>query len=357
MSAFVTKPSALRLGTALLRNAKSAMFAAVEIHNKPIFPYRYEVCTLLVVNAWELILKGYIAEKARSVKLIRDDGTSKPFLECVGCVASELGKSFNPTKYNLEILYEYRNRVAHFYPDDLDIVVLGLLKCSVILFSEFVETHFGEKICEEVNLILLPIGFTKPISPLDFISNRSAAKDCSEGVKSFLQMITKSSEALQAQGIDDSVVVNYSIALINETRIKNADLIAAINNATPQENLIVVHNVIAGATFTTDPSARQIRLSEETIYSKIFTETYADVIATARKKFNDFSQDPRFNGIMRRLKEDPNIRTWRLLDPRNPKSCRKDFYHKRIYDELAKFYTPRPSIDNSKDDTGAGVVV
>jgi len=318
------------------------MFAAVEIHNKPIFPYRYEVCTLLVVNAWELALKAYIAGKMPSVRLVREDGTTKPFPECVACVASDLGKPFEATRYNLEILYEYRNRVAHFYPDDLDVVVLGLLKCSVLFFTEFIEAFFGERIYEEVNLILLPIGFTKPVSPLDFISNRSAAKDCSEGVRAFLRMITKSSEALQAQGIDESVVVNYSMALFNESRIKNADLIAAINNSTPSESILVVHNVLARANFTTDPSAKQIRLSEESIFSTIFTETYGDVLATSRRMFGDFSQNARFNRIMQGLKKDPNLRKRRALDPKSPDGYGKDFYHKRIYDELAKHYTLRP---------------
>jgi hypothetical protein len=271
-----------------------------------------------------------------------EDGTTKPFPECVACVASDLGKVFEPTRYNLEILYEYRNKVAHFYPDDLDIVVLGLLKCSVLFFTEFIETHFGDKIYEEVNLILLPIGFTKPVSPLDFISNRSAAKDCSEGVRTLLRMIAKSSEALQAQGINDSVVVNYSMALFNESRIKNADLIAAISNATPQESVLVVHNVIARANFTTDPSAKQIRLSEESIFSTIFTETYGDVLATCRKMFGDFSQNARFNTIMQELKKDPNLRKRRPLDPKTPDGCGKDFYNKRIYDQLATHYTLRP---------------
>ncbi len=305
MSALSDKQPAATIESSLVRNSKSAMFAAVEIHNKPIFPYRYEVCTLLVVNAWELALKAYIAGKMPSVRLVREDGTTKPFPECVACVASHLGKPFEATRYNLEILYEYRNRVAHFYPDDLDVVVLSLLKCSVLFFTEFIAACFGERIYEEVNLILLPIGFTKPVSPLDFISNRSAAKDCSEGVRAFLRMITKSSEALQAQGIDESVVVNYSMALFNESRIKNADLIAAINNATPSEGILVVHNVLARANFTTDPSAKQIRLSEETIFSTIFTETYSDVLAASRRMFGDFSQNARFNTIMRGLKEGP----------------------------------------------------
>jgi sigma54-dependent transcription regulator len=154
-------------------------------------------------------------------------------------------------------------------------------------------------------------------------------------------MITKSSEALQAQGIDDSVIVNYSMALLNESRIKNADLIAAISNAAPQEGVIVVHNVIARANLTTDPSAKQIRLSEESVFSTIFTETYADILAVSRRMFGDFSQNARFNSIMRRLKKDPSLRKRRPLDPKTPEGYGKDFYHKRIYDELAKHYTLR----------------
>jgi hypothetical protein len=326
--------------TALLGNAKAAMFAAVEIHNKPIFPYRYEVCTLLAINAWELALKAYIAKEVKSVKVIKKDGTAKPFPECVACASSEIGKSFDPIRYNLEILYEYRNKIAHFYSQDLDVIVLGLLKASVLFFTQFIEEHFGQKLYEETNLILLPIGFTKPASPLDFISNQSASKHCSAEVKSFLQLIKKSSEALQAQGIDESVIVNYSIALVNESRIKNADLTAAINNSVPQGNVIAVHNIISAPQLTNDPSAKQVRLTEESVFSSIFTETYADVLRTARARFVDFLQNAHFNEIMRELKKNPSIKKTRLLNPNNPSGGGKDFYHKRIYDELAKYYTP-----------------
>ena len=44
----------------LVRNSIAAIFAAIEIHNKPIFSYRYEVVVLLFINAWELLLKAYI---------------------------------------------------------------------------------------------------------------------------------------------------------------------------------------------------------------------------------------------------------------------------------------------------------
>jgi hypothetical protein len=330
-----------KFAKALVANARSAMFAAVEIHNKPVFEYRYEVCTLLAINAWELALKAYIAKELKEVRLIKKDGTSKPFPECVACVSSKLGKPFEPVRLNLEILYEYRNRVAHFYHEDLGIVVLGLLKASVLFFSDFMETQFGEKLYEAANLILLPIGFTKPMSPLDFLSNQSAAKECSSEVKAFLESIKKSSESLQKQGIDDSIIVNYSIGLVNESRIKNADLTAAINNALPQGNAIAVYNVISAANLTNDPAAKSVRLSEESIFNDIFTEDYYGVVRTARAMFSDFSQNADFNQIMRELKKDPNTARTRLLNPRNPNGGRQMFYSKKIFDELAKHYKPR----------------
>ena len=309
------------------------MFAAIEIHNKPIFQYRYEVCTLLVINAWELALKAFIAQELDSVRLIKRDGTSKPFAECLACVSSKIGKPFEGTKHNLKILYEYRNTIVHFYQEDLGIVVLGLLKSSVLFFSDFMEVHFGIKLSEQANLILLPIGFKKPMSPLDFLSNQSAAKECSVEVKAFLESIKKSAESLQKQGIDDSIIVNYTIGLVNESRIKNADLTAAINNALPQGN------VISAANLTNDTSAKLLRLSEESIFNEIFTESFYDIVKTAKKRFSDFSQNSEFHAIMREVKKNPNLARVRLLNPRNPDGSSQTFYSKTALDELAKHYT------------------
>ncbi len=41
----------------LFKNSMSAMFSAIEIHNKPYFEYRYPVVVILILNSWELILK------------------------------------------------------------------------------------------------------------------------------------------------------------------------------------------------------------------------------------------------------------------------------------------------------------
>jgi hypothetical protein len=51
----------------LLRNAKSALLAAIEIYNKPGFSYRDECFVILLLNAWELILKALISKNGKSI--------------------------------------------------------------------------------------------------------------------------------------------------------------------------------------------------------------------------------------------------------------------------------------------------
>ena len=52
----------------LFRKAEAALFAGIEIYNKPDFKYREEIFAILTVNAWELLLKA---------KLLKDNGNDQ----------------------------------------------------------------------------------------------------------------------------------------------------------------------------------------------------------------------------------------------------------------------------------------
>ena len=58
----------------LLKNSIAAYFAAIEIHNKPNFCYRYETTTLLLMNAWELMLKGFVKKYIKTKSIFTRDG-------------------------------------------------------------------------------------------------------------------------------------------------------------------------------------------------------------------------------------------------------------------------------------------
>jgi hypothetical protein len=247
----------------LISNSKSAILSAIEIHNKPLFSYRYEVCVLLVINAWELLLKAYIYKFMKHVRLFRKDGTTKPFDECLDCVASEIGKKFASSHQSISLLYKYRNLIAHFYSEEMDVIIFSLLKPNIVFYNRFIRQYFDIDLSKETGLILLPIGFSKLYSPIDFISNNSVISESPKILKDFIGDIINSTKKLVEQGIDEPIIVDFKINLINEKRIKNADLIAGINNQLSNNAIFTVTQKHSSIKLTDDPAAIAVRLSRE----------------------------------------------------------------------------------------------
>ena len=54
----------------LMKNAISALFCAIEIHNKPKIEYRYPNVVVILLNAWELVLKSYIYKHLKNKEIV-----------------------------------------------------------------------------------------------------------------------------------------------------------------------------------------------------------------------------------------------------------------------------------------------
>lgn len=228
------------IAKSLVKNSISAMFSAIEIHNKPTINYRYEVVVLLVLNSWELLLKGFLYKFHKDIKLFQKDGTTKPFENCLNIVNSRIGKDFNLIAENLKSIYFYRNRISHFYVQELDLIIFSLIAKNIIFYSDFLDKRFKIDISEKSDLILLPIGFKRPITPQDYLSNSSINQNASKEVKEFIKLITNASRRLHAIGIDETIFVDFKMSLININRTTNADIIAGIDNTKENDLLINV---------------------------------------------------------------------------------------------------------------------
>lgn len=58
----------------LLDSSQAALFAGIEIHNKPHIAFRYPTATILIINAWELALKAYVYKYIGKKQLYEKDG-------------------------------------------------------------------------------------------------------------------------------------------------------------------------------------------------------------------------------------------------------------------------------------------
>ena len=250
------------------------------------------------------------------------------------------GNNFIHIKESVEQLYFYRNSVAHFHAENLDMILYSLLKPNIIFYIEFAKAYCNADLYQENGFIILPIGFTKPFSPIDFLSNSSALLDVSQPVKEFIDGIIGSATRLNNAGIQDSILVEYKIHLINEKKISNADIIARISSVKTQENSLTIENRLHGEfSLSNNPNAREVRISEDEAFSKIYTIDYKTIKLKAKEMFIDFKANRKFNDVMRTLKQNTNLYRPKYLDSKNPKSGKKDWYSPQIYDELAKNYT------------------
>jgi len=325
---------------ALIENSKSAVIGCVELHNKPVFRFRYEVCTILAINGWELLLKAYIAENHPEIKLIRKDGTSKPFEECVAFASSQLGKDFRAEEENINKLYEFRCHVIHFYKDHIGTILYSLLHKSIVFYNTFLQKHFNIDLAEETNLMILPIGFKPFATPVDFLTKKSDLKESSNAVQQFIKSIINSTEKLNKEGIEESILTGYNVAVINETRVKNADIIAGITK-NETDSKLSVSNILGAINITNDEGAKKVKIEEDTLFNTVYTIPYYGVTSQARKIFSDFKQDPKFNRLMKEVKKNPNLHRKRFLDVVNKTGTGKDFYSSEIFNELGKHYTLR----------------
>jgi len=325
------------LSESLVFNSKQALFAAIEIHNKPIFPYRYQICSILLINAWELLLKGYIAKYRTEVKLISEDGTTKPFEECLAFVKSAIGNEFVLENENLERLYEFRCDYIHFYQDGIDPILYSLLAKGVQLYSRFLLKFFGVDLCDEAHLILLPVGFKPPLSPIDFLSNKSNLKDSSKEVQEFVRKVIVSTTTLAKLGIEEPILYTFSMSVENEKRVKNADIVAAITQEIGHE-AIAVKNVLQGVRISNEDGAKVVKVEEESLFLTVYTQSSREVYLNAVKRFPGLKQNKQYRDIMNKAKADPHIFKIRYLDVLHHKGTGQGFYSEAIYDVLAEHY-------------------
>ena len=89
-----------------------------------------------------------------------------------------------------------------------------------------------------------------------------------------------------------------------------------------------------------------ITISEEDIRLRFPMDT-KKLTEMAKKRYADFKQDRKFNGIMKDLKENDKLCYIRQLDPENSKSQKKPFYSSNVLQELDKKYTKKTKTTNA----------
>jgi hypothetical protein len=321
----------------LVKNAVSAYFAAIEIHNKPNIAYRYETVTLLLMNAWELVLKAYIKKNLRGERSIFEkDNHTISFDKALGYVADHINsakpKSFMAVKENLLAVEDYRNNVAHFYCDDLQPCIFTLVSRCALNFVDFLKTYFNRDIIAEEGLFIMPLGFKLPFNPEEFLAKTSPAYTSSTEAKRFVDRIVRTISSLKEVGVEDSIVLGFDVYLQTVKKPENSDLLLKI---TSKDSAGVKIASVKSVRLSNDPNAQAVKL-DDSAFLTMFPYTYKDVVIWCKTNVAAFQQGKRFNDIMKVIKENTELASTRRLNPRSKSSSAQTFYTEAALAEVKK---------------------
>lgn len=312
----------------LLDSSQAALFAGVEIHNKPHISYRYPTATILIINAWELSLKAYIY-KYISNKAIYEKNSKHTisFSKCLVLVGDDINSKNKNNQYravfeNLRLLNEYRCSNVHFIESTLDPVIFMLISKAVLNYDLFLKEFFKKDITKDDNLIILPVGFKLPFNPIDYLM-----KDYGQAHNDFVNNVVQTVRELNDEQVVDSIVIGFDVYTASVKKIDNADIIAAID----QENGTLA--LTKKVQITDDPNAPSVRVE-----LPLLPLSYGDLRKSIHEKRNDIKFNRIFNRIMKEIKLDKKLCQTNYLDPKNKTGGKKDFYSKEAVDIVIERY-------------------
>jgi hypothetical protein len=177
-----------------VQKAEAALLAAIEIYNKPDFKYREESFAILVLNAWELLLKARVLHlngndpKSLYVYETRQSKKGKPTKKryrkrnrAGNCQSLSLGQCIVTLekkgavlpagiRRNLDAITEVRDNAVHYVAAGplLAKQVFEFGTASVANFIRLGREWFGLDL-SKYHLYLMPIGFVAPPADADSI--------------------------------------------------------------------------------------------------------------------------------------------------------------------------------------------
>ena len=325
-----------------MNKSVDACLAALEIYNKPNFQYREETFSILMLNAWELLLKARVIQqnggKFRAIeswesKINKDGSKSKR-------QKKKLNRSGNPMTIginraiqlvqgfgsngidqrcegNLVLLQEIRDNSVHFHN-----VSAGLGKriqevgsAALKNFVTAAESWFGLDL-GRYNFYLMPLTFHSPSDVIESLR--------SDGQPEAIRRLLKQIEEVERNNpSDENATYNVTMQVqLKFVRTSGEDALP----------VRITHD---------NPDAVSVILTEDDIL-KSFPWSYAQLTQHLRSRYVDFVQNKRYHAVRKRLEDDQSFCRVRYLDPSKPSNgTTKKFYNPRILAEFDRHYSKR----------------
>ncbi|PLA34922.1 DUF3644 domain-containing protein [Corynebacterium amycolatum] len=128
----------LNFAERLVAKSQDSFQLGIELYNRPLLPNRVEACSMLLANAWELMLKSYIVKTQGLVKIYFSEDKDRTWA-LSDCVRYVFDNETDPIRRNLDELGRLRNNSVHYIVDEYDIIYGPVLQATVRNFAQKLE--------------------------------------------------------------------------------------------------------------------------------------------------------------------------------------------------------------------------
>ena len=318
----------------LLEKSVNAAISAIEIYNKPDFKYREESFSILMVNAWETLLKAKIVfDNKNDLKSIQSIDTS---------AKKKNGEPFKRPKYkvnrsgnymtidiftaikklkletrlseNIELLVEIRDNAIHFFNESklFEKKVLEIGTASLKSYVQSANEWFSYDLTQ-YNFYLMPISFFHSYEMESFsIANED------DQHKNLLKYIEKKETDFPSE-----LKQKHNISLVLETKFVRSKSI---------ESMAVRYD-------NNDPNAITVKVSAEEQFAAKYQWSFKDdLVPKLKATYQDIKFGNEFREIMRKIEEDEKLCGNRYMDFRMKTGTPRKFYSPNIMKEFDKYY-------------------
>lgn len=157
----------------LLKKAREAMLAAVQIYNNPQVTFKSEIFTVLSIIAWTYLFHAYYKSKKIDYRYYKQGNKRKIYektkrgadkhWELERCLTDKNSPVDEATSANLKFLIGVRHEIEHQMTDKIDELLSAKFQACALNFDYYIMQLFGKKY-NLSNQLALSIQFS-PVSP------------------------------------------------------------------------------------------------------------------------------------------------------------------------------------------------
>lgn len=220
----------------MLEKSKEAFLLAIEIYNKPTIKYRLEGFAFFICNAWELLLKSYIAEK-NGINNIYYKNKPGRTITLNDCVKKIFTNEKDPTRRNLEIVIDLRNTSTHFIIKEMESIYYPFLQANTLNYSQKLFDFFGIDITQNIDTSFLSL----VTNNANLNDNEILSTYGDEIFNKYKKLQNETTNLLENEN-NSNLAINVNLNLKVVKNIKNAQLTFAISK-NAEDSIYIVDKI------------------------------------------------------------------------------------------------------------------